>query len=54
MKLKLALVWLVGLAGIEVMVGVGGAVVLMVQVKLAVALLLPVESWASTEKVWLP
>ena len=42
------------MAGVEVMVGVGGAVVLMVQVKLAAELWLPAESWASTEKVWLP
>ena len=54
LKLKLAPVWLVGLAGVEVMVGIGGAVVLMVQVKLVAELRLPAESWALTEKVWLP
>ena len=53
-KLKLALVWFVGLAGVEVMVGVGGAVVSMVQVKLAAPLWLPVASCALTENVWLP
>ena len=34
--------------------GVGGAVVLMVQVELAAVLWLPAVSWAWTEKVWLP
>jgi hypothetical protein len=53
-KLKVALVWFVGFVGAEVMVGWGGAVVLMVQVKLAAALWLPAVSWALTEKVWLP
>jgi len=36
-KLKLALVWFVGLAGVEVMVGVGGGVVSIVHAKLAAA-----------------
>jgi hypothetical protein len=37
-KLKLALIWFVGFAGFEVIVGIGGAVVLTVQVKPAAAL----------------
>ena len=37
-KLKLALVWLVGLAGVELMVGAGGTFELTVQVKEAVLL----------------
>ena len=53
-KLKLALVWFVGLAGVEVIVGVGAGVALMVQVKLAVALWLFDVSCAFTENVWLP
>ena len=43
-KLKLALVWFVGFAGFEVIVGAGGGVVLMVQVKLAAVLWLPAVS----------
>ena len=38
----------------HVIVGAGGAVVSMVQVKLAPALWLPAASCAFTEKVWLP
>ena len=53
-KLKLALVWFVGLAGVEVMRWWGGAVVSTVQVKLAAALWLPAASCAFTENVWLP
>jgi hypothetical protein len=34
-KLKVALVWFVGLAGVEVIAGCGGAAVSMVHVKLA-------------------
>jgi hypothetical protein len=43
-KLKLALARLEGLPGVEVIVGVGGGVVLIVQLKLAAALWLPVVS----------
>ena len=50
LKRKLALVWFVGLVGVEVMTGVGGAVVSMVQVKLAALLWLPAVSLASTAK----
>ena len=50
-KLKLALVWFVGLAGVEVITGVGGPVGLTFQVNLAAELWLPAESCASTEKV---
>ena len=53
-KLKLALARLEGLAGVDVIVGAGGGVVLMVQVKLAVALWLLPVSCAFTENVWLP
>jgi hypothetical protein len=53
LKLKLALVWFVGFAGFEVMVGAGGAV-LIVQVKLVAVLTLRAGSCASTENVWLP
>ena len=53
-NLKVALVWLVGFAGLEVMVAVGGAVVSTLQVKLAPALVLPAASRALTENVWLP
>ena len=53
-KLKLALVLLVRAGGAAVMV-VSGAVVSMVQVKLAgVASTLPAESMARPWKVWLP
>ena len=51
MKLKLALVWFVGLGGVEVIAGVGGGVVSMVQVKLAAPLWLPAASCASTANV---
>ena len=50
-KLKLALVWFVDLVGDEVITGLGGAVVSMVQVKLAAPLWLPAASCASTENV---
>jgi hypothetical protein len=51
LKLKLALVWFVGLAGFEVIVGAGGNVVLIVQVKLSALLWLPALSCASTANV---
>ena len=51
LKLKLALVWFVGFAGFEVIVGAGGGVVSMVQVKLAAPLWLPALSCASTVNV---
>jgi hypothetical protein len=54
LKLKLALVWLVGLAGVELIVGAGGGVVIMLQVKVAAPLRLPTVSSASTANVWLP
>ena len=53
-KLKVALVWLVGFGGFEVMVAAGGGVVLIVQVKLAAALRFPAASCALAEKVCLP
>jgi hypothetical protein len=53
-KLKLALVWLVGLLGVEVIVGGDGAVPSIVQENFVAALWLPAASRALTEKVWLP
>jgi hypothetical protein len=50
-KLKLAPVWFVGLVGVEVIAGVGGAVVSIVQVKLVALLWLPAASCAFTENV---
>jgi hypothetical protein len=50
-KLKLALVWFVGFAGVAVMDGAGGAVVSIDQAKLAALLWLPAASWAITENV---
>ena len=52
MKLKLALVWLLGLESIEVITGGGGAVPLIVHEKVAAVLKLPAASWAWTENVW--
>jgi hypothetical protein len=46
LNLKLALVCLVGLVGVDVIVGVGGAVVSIVHEKLAAVLWLAAESWA--------
>src|SRR5438128_2265345 len=54
LNLKAALVWVVGLAGVDVMIGTGGAVVSTVQVKVAIPLRLPAASCALTEKVCLP
>jgi hypothetical protein len=54
LKPKLALVWPVGFAGFEVMVGAGGGGALIVQVKLAAVLRFPAVSFASTANVWLP
>ena len=51
LKLKLALVWVVGFAGVDVITGAGGGVVSMVQVKLVGPLWLPLVSCALTEKV---
>jgi hypothetical protein len=51
MKAKVALVCCVGSLGAEVIVGGGGVVVSMVQVKLVAVLWLPAESCALTEKV---
>jgi hypothetical protein len=53
-KEKLAVVWLVGLAGWLVMAGAGGGVVSIVHVQLVAALVLPAASLAFTWKVWLP
>ena len=50
-KLKLALVWVVGFVGVEFRVGGGGGVVSTVQLKLVAVLWLPAASCALTENV---
>src|SRR5919204_1919457 len=54
LKEKLAVVWVVGLGGDDVIVGAGGATVSIVQVKEAGVLVFPSESCASTWKVCEP
>ena len=51
LKLKLALVWFVGFAGFDVMLGAGGGVVLITHVKLVAVLTFPAVSFASTANV---
>ena len=52
--MNMALVCLVGLVGVEVIVGVGGGVVSIVHEKLVALLWLPTASCAFTEKVCFP